>query len=101
MARCYNPAFTPWTGKRGSFRKQIVYRIRGGVLFVSKYPNMKNVKPTELQLRYRERFAEAVRYARQINNDPVKKAAYPVPKGKTVYQTALKDYLNGNISFPE
>jgi hypothetical protein len=93
MAKCNNPALKPWAGKRGNFSKQIVYRIRGGELFASKYPDMSGVKPNALQLEYRERFAAAVRFAQEINNDPVKKAAYKVPKGKTVYHTAIRDYL--------
>jgi hypothetical protein len=93
MARCYNPIFSAWKGKRGTIRKQIVYRNRGGITFVSKYPDMSKVKPSALQLEAKEKFAAAVRFAQDIIRDPVKKANYPVPKGKTVYHTAIRDYL--------
>jgi hypothetical protein len=44
MARSYNPALASWQGKRGTVKKQIVYRNRGGITFVSKYPEMSNVR---------------------------------------------------------
>jgi hypothetical protein len=94
MARCYNPVFAAWEGKRGTIGKQIVFRNRGDKTFVSKYPDMSEVKLSVLQLDANDRFAAAVRFAQDIIHDPVKKANYPVPKGKTVYHTAIRDYLN-------
>jgi len=93
MAKCNNSAFAAWEGKRGTIRKQIVYRNRYGKTFVSKYPDMSKVKPSVAQLNAKERFAAAVSFAQDIVRDPVKKANYPVPKGKTVYHTAIQDYL--------
>lgn len=55
---------------------------------------MSHVIPSPLQLKEKSKFAEAVKYAQDIIRDPIKKAAYPVQKGKTVYQTAIRDYLN-------
>jgi hypothetical protein len=94
MAGCNNSAFAAWVGKRGTIRKQIVYRNRGGRTFVSKYPDMSKVEPSVAQLNAKDRFAAAVSFAQDIVHDPVKKANYPVPKGKTVYHTAIRDYLN-------
>jgi hypothetical protein len=94
MARCYNSAFAAWGGKTGTIRKQIVYRNIAGRTFVSKYPDMSKVQLSVAQQDANERFAAAVRFAQDIVHDPVKKANYPVPKGKTVYHTAIRDYLN-------
>jgi hypothetical protein len=94
MARCYNIAFATWKGKQGSFRKQIVYRKRGEKTFVSKFPDMSKVIPSVLQLKAKERFAAAVKFAQEIIRDPIKKANYPVRKGKAVYNTAIRDFLD-------
>lgn len=81
-------------GTRGAFGKQIVYRVIGGKTFSSKYPDMSRVKPSAKQLAEKSKFADAVRFAQSIIHDPVRKAAYPVEKGKSVFHTAIKDYLN-------
>jgi hypothetical protein len=94
MARCYSPLFASWVGIRGAIAKQIVFKNRGGKTFVSKYPDMSKVQPSALQLEANKKFAAAVKFAQEIVRDPVKKANYPVAKGKTVYQTAIRDYLN-------
>jgi hypothetical protein len=78
---------------KGAIGKQIVFRVRGGKTFASKYPDMSRVKPSPKQRAEKSKFAEAVKYAQSIINDPAKKAAYKVKKGKTVYHTAIKDYL--------
>ena len=83
-------------GLSGAVGKQLVFRIRNGKTFASKYPDMSNVKPTEKQLTEKSRFGDAVRFAQSIINDPVKKAAYKVEDGKSVYHTAIKDYLKEN-----
>ena len=80
-------------GMRGDFGKQVVFRTRGGKTFMSKYPDMSKVKPSADQLKYKSIFSEAVHFAQSIIRDPKKKAAYKVPKGKTVYHTAIKDYM--------
>lgn len=77
----------------GTFGKQLVFRNRGGKTFVSKYPDMSKVVPSEAQLEYKSLFREAVHYAQSIIRDPKKKAAYKVKKGATVYNTAIKDYM--------
>ncbi|MEO8404910.1 MAG: hypothetical protein ABI480_09950 [Chitinophagaceae bacterium] len=83
-------------GAQGAVGKQLVFRERGGQTFVSKYPDMSNVKPSEKQLKEKGRFGDAVRFAQGIINDPVKKANYKVKKGKSVYHTAIKDYMAEN-----
>jgi hypothetical protein len=48
-----------------------------------------------LQKEKRKTFAEAVAYARAINNDPVKKAVYKkkVKKGQRVFNYAVKEFF--------
>lgn len=94
MARSYNPALASWQGKRGAVKKKIVYRNRGGITFVSRYPDMSNVQLSKLQKNVNGKFADAVKFAQEIVHDPVKKAAYPKRKGKTVYHSAISDYLD-------
>lgn len=79
---------------QGAIGKQIVYRVRNGKTFASKYPDMSNVKPSRKQLREKGRFAEAVAYAQSINNNPKKKAAYKTAPGQTVFNAAIADYMN-------
>lgn len=80
-------------GMTGAFGKEMVFRNRGGKTFVSKYPDMSKVVPSESQMEYKLLFREAVRYAQSIVHDPKKKAAYKVKKGETVYNTAISDYM--------
>ena len=79
---------------QGSIGKQIVYRVRNGKTFASKYPDMSRVKPSRKQLKEKSRFAEAVAYAQSINNNPKKKAAYKVAEGQTVFNAAISEYMN-------
>ena len=94
MARSKNPIFAATKGVTGTIGKQIVFRNRGDNTYVSKYPDMSKVVPTELQLQYKGTFGDAVRFARDIIHDPVKKAAYRKVKGRTVYHTAIGDYMD-------
>lgn len=97
-----NPPFSnikPPRKKRGQINKEtILIKNYGDKPVVSRVPNMSNVIPTEKQIKAKERFAEAVAYAQGIIADPVQKAAYQkkLPKGKTVYHTALKEYIKNN-----
>jgi hypothetical protein len=80
---------------RGQIGKQIVVRKYGKNTVISAYPDMSNIKPSRLQKEKRKSFAEAVAYARAINNDPVKKALYKkkVKKGQRVFNYAIKEFL--------
>lgn len=83
-------------GTRGSIGKQLVYRVRGGKTFASKHPDMSRVKPSEKQLAEKSKFAEAVRFACEVINDPVRKAAYKAEEGRSVYHTAIRDWLEAH-----
>jgi hypothetical protein len=93
MAKTTNPLWAGYKGFSGAALKQIVFKTYGENTFVTKYPDMSNVIQSEIQLHRQSKFAKAVEFAKDIVHDPVKKAAYPVPKGKRVFQTAIRDYL--------
>jgi hypothetical protein len=81
-------------GMKGSIGKDIVFRTIKGNTFSGKYPDMSGVIPTKNQTKGRERFAEAVKFARAVLKDPQK---YPEIKGRkdeTLYHAAIKDFLN-------
>ncbi len=79
---------------KGAIGKQLVYRQFNGKTVVSKYPDRSEVEYTPGQLKYREVFAKASKYASSIIKDPAKKKAYKVEPGVSVYHTALRDFMN-------
>lgn len=74
----------------------IIIKQYGDKTVVSKYPDMSNIVPSGSQLQKRSRFAEAVAYAKTINNSPILKADFLKRNGavRSVYQGALKEFLN-------
>ncbi len=80
---------------KGQIGKKIVVKHYGKKVVVTKAPDMSHVKPSTLQKVQRSRFAEAVAYAKHINNTSELKAAYvqKARKSKSVYQYVLKAYL--------
>lgn len=80
---------------RGQIGKQIVVKRYGNKTVITAYPDMSKIKPSKKQKAKRKLFADAVAYAKNINNDPVKKTLYKkkVKKGQTVYNYAIKEYL--------
>jgi formaldehyde-activating enzyme involved in methanogenesis len=79
----------------GQVGKQLVFKKYADKTVVTKYPDMTGIQPTALKKIKRNKFAAAVAYARAINNDPLRKAAYKkkIPKGKSVYHYALAEYM--------
>lgn len=79
----------------GGLGRQLVFKQYKDKTVVTLYPDMSKVKPSAKQKEGRNVFAEAVAYAKGINNDPVKKAEYQkkVKAGKKVYHFAMKEYL--------
>ena len=78
---------------QGAIGKQVVFRVRNGKTFASKYPDMSQVKPSSGQLAAKGRFAKAVAFAQGVINDPKKKAAYKVKKGQSVFNAAISEYM--------
>jgi len=79
----------------GHIGKQIVVKRYGNKTVITAYPDMSRVKPTRLQKAKRKLFANAVAYARAINNDPLKKETYKkkLKKGQSVYNYAIREYM--------
>ena len=75
---------------------EIILKQYGERTVVSKYPDMSNIVPSGSQKQKRRRFAEAVAYAKTINNSTVLKADFIKRNGevRSVYQGALKEFLN-------
>jgi hypothetical protein len=82
-------------GLSGKLGKALVFKKYKDKTVVSKYPNMKNIAPTAIQKMQRSKFAEAVAYAKAINDDPIQKAAYlkKIPTGATVFNFAMAEYM--------
>jgi predicted HTH transcriptional regulator len=83
-------------GHAGRIGKEMVFKIINGKTFSGKYPDRSQVKYSKEQLKVKKIFAEAAKYASDIVNDPVKRAAYK-RKGRTsVYHSALADFMAAN-----
>lgn len=82
----------------GKVGKKVVYKTYAYGTVVSKYPNMSKVKLSTKQKRSNELFSKAVAYAQSIIADPKEKKKYEskLNPGKTVYNTALSEYLKRN-----
>lgn len=79
---------------RGMFAKQVVFKERGGRVYVSGPPNTKdNRVPTDPQLVIQNRFKEATGYAKAVMEQPDLKAAYKKAANprQTAYNMAFKD----------
>ena len=83
-------------GIKGAVGKQLVFKQYGDKTVVTKYPNMKDIVPSEAQKEKRSLFREAIAYASSITRHPQKKAEYQkkIPEGASVYHHALKEYLS-------
>ena len=86
-------------GLSGAIGKEIVFKRYTDKTVVTKYPDMKNIVPSDAQKIQRKKFKRANTFAKSINNDPVKRAAYEliIPSGKSVYRWAVKEYMKRNL----
>ena len=82
--------------KKNSKIGDIVIKQYGDKTVVSKYPDMSNIIPSDSQKQKRSRFAEAVAYAKTINNSPILRNDLLKRVGgvRSVYQYALKEFLH-------
>jgi len=81
-------------GKTGFY----TYRVMRGKQTLMKTPDMSNVKWSEAQKASRERFGEAIRYAKQAMADPDVRAQYEkVGKeaNRQPFRVAVSDFLAG------
>ena len=79
----------------GSIGKQIVIKKFKAGTIVTKFPDMSNIIPTEEQKKKRTKFADAVAFAKQINNNPAehKKWKKDYPNAMSVFQAAISWYM--------
>ncbi|HVW98907.1 MAG TPA: hypothetical protein VHA52_00470 [Candidatus Babeliaceae bacterium] len=60
----------------GRLGEQLVFKNYGDKVVVTRYPDMSHVKTSLLQKHYRERFKDAVKYAKKIARTPALKQGY-------------------------
>jgi hypothetical protein len=80
---------------QGAIGKKFVIKQtkRGPVL--SKFPVMNHIKPSDLQLKQRELFKDAVKYAKSIIDDPVRKIYWEkrLSKKHKIFTQLIKIYF--------
>jgi hypothetical protein len=82
-------------GLSGKIGKHLVFKTnKSGLTYTSRPPDRRNVVSTKAQKKLRNNFAKAVAYAKSVLKDPVKAEQYQSRKNKSLYITAMKDYLN-------
>ena len=85
--------------KKNSKIGDIVIKKYGDKTVVSKYPDMSNIIASGAQREKRNRFAEAVCYAKTINSSKILRNDFlkRVGEVKSVYQSALKEFLKREL----
>ena len=89
-----NPTVDKYRGKIG----KLTYRVMYGKQTAMKTPDMSNVKWSKAQKAKRERFAEAIAYARAAMADPEVRAQYETlgkKAGRQPFRVAVSDFLAG------
>ena len=74
------------------------YRVMHGKQTIMKTPDMSNVEWSQTQQSHRQRFAEAIRYAKQAMADPPARAHYEQvagQAGRQPFRVAVSDYFEG------
>ena len=95
-----NPILDDIRGKIGSY---VIRRSPSGRLILSKAPDMSRVKWSKKQRENRQRFKEAIAYAKAAMAEPDVRASYEkraTEEGKRPYDLALSDYLKGKNLLP-
>jgi len=81
-------------GLSGKIGKLVFKTNKKGLTYISLPPDRRNVISTKGQNKLRNNFAKAVAYAKSVLKDPMKAEKYQAGDNKSLYVTALKDYLN-------
>ena len=82
-------------GASGHFKKQVVYKQRGGKTYIAGMPTVdKKRERTLTEVKVTQRFVSATAYAEAAMLDPVLKALYTkkVKPGQTARNVAFKDF---------
>lgn len=86
-------------GARGALGEELVFRQRGGKTVIS-IPAVRRIdRRTDEQLMFRERFRQAVMYARNVVADPAQKALYQTiaKPGVPAYNMAFRDRFKAPV----
>jgi predicted HTH transcriptional regulator len=94
MGRVKNNVLTK--GFSGRIGKEIIFKQINGETFYGKYSDRSNIQYSKEQLKVKKIFADAAKYASDIVNDPVRKAAYKSKGRYSVYHSALADFMASN-----
>jgi hypothetical protein len=89
-----NPTVDKYRGKIG----KLTYRVMYGKQTVMKTPDMSRVKWSKAQKTNRERFAQAIHYARRAMADPAALAYYEKmgkKAGRQPFRVAVSDFYTG------
>ena len=89
-----HPPVKSMSGKMGIY----TYRMMYGKQTLMKTPDMSNVKWSKAQKANRERFREAIHYAKQAMADPKVRAHYEKARKKAnrqPFRVAVSDFLAG------
>src|SRR5260221_10494054 len=83
---------------RGKLGDTVFKRSHNGKLIASKMPDMSNVKWSKAQKAHRQRFKQAVAYAKAALAEPKVRAKYEkaaLKAGKRPFDMAVSDYFKG------
>lgn len=83
---------------RGKFGDLVIRRSRTGKFYLAKLPDMSKLKWSEAQQAHRQRFKEAVAYAKAALADPAVRAQYETlaaEQNRTPFSAAVSDYFKG------
>jgi hypothetical protein len=91
-----NPIIQEISSKLGD----IVFRVsKMGKVTIAKRPDVSKIVPREAQKAQRERFKQAIEYAKAVMAEPEVRIVYEdmaAEEHKGLYAMAFSDYLNGN-----
>ncbi len=82
----------------GTLGDLVFRRTRNGETIMSRKPDMSNVKPSEAQQAHRQRFKEAVAYAKAALAHPQVREQYEkaaLQQGKRPRDLAISDFFKG------
>lgn len=94
-----DPMFSAIHGRSGNL---VFRRSRKGDIYTMKLPDMSKVKWSEAQKVHRQRFKEAIDYAKAAMAEPTVRAQYEkatARKGGSPFFLAVSDYFKGNNLF--
>ena len=83
----------------GAVGDMVFRRTRNGGVSLIRKADMSNVKWSPAQVANRQRFREAVAYAKQLLSDPQVRTAYEeigAKQGKRALEVAISEYLQGH-----